>query len=762
MKKEVLIFFLTHAVFILNAQVICNNIPPVAIAGKDTIIHNNQTSCITPLPITITVNGSSSFDPDGILVSYLWSGVNGITSPNVAITTVTGLLPGTYTFILKVADNNGAFAYDTIHISIIPGNRPLIPARLIPIGTLSQARGSVTAAAAGNKILFAGGGVPPGYCATSRVDIYNISTNSWTTAELSEARYGIGVAVLGNRIFFGGGFSPKIFPNTTPPWCYIGNIWYPDTRSSAIDIYDASSNTWSTSQLSTRRTPQGASAGNKVLFAGGDEWYSIAIPSNVIDNYDGNTNSWTPGSLSETKGLPQIATSGNKVFLAGGAAQIDGDYFFGITKRIDIYDAASGQWSVDSLSIERASMGSISANNKIYWGGGVVANPDPDILYVATSLVEIRDLATNTSTFDCLSEPIDQLTAIRKDNKIIFFGKYNVTKFDIYDLTSNSWSIGVLPQNFTSPVFVSYNNSIYVTEGSQVWKLEIDNCTNNSSSAITATACDRYTLNGKTYLGSGIYTQKLINAVGCDSVITLYLTVNYSTHCTTTAKACDIFTWQGKTYTASGFYSDTLVSSNGCDSILSLFLTINNKTLTTVNAAICSGQIYEGHTTTGTYIDTLIASNDCDSIHTLNLIVKPKSFSTVDTSICAGQNYAGYTRSGTYTDFFTATNGCDSVRTLNLTVKNNCNIYIPNAFTPNNDGLNDMFKPTINLALQKFSFIIFNRYGEKIFETYEYGKGWDGTYKGKDQATGSYVYRITFTNISGYVSDNNGTVLLIR
>jgi N-acetylneuraminic acid mutarotase len=405
----------------------------------------------------------------------LWNGPNGIANPNSAITTITGVFQGTFSVILKVTDNNGAVGYDTVHVTIIPANRPLMPAQLIPIGTLSQARAGITISAAGNKILFAGGSNMSGACASSRVDIYDIGTNLWTTAELSQARYGMGAAALGNKIFFGGGWTPQFFPNSTT--CFISSG--EDTRSSRIDIYDASTNTWSTTQLSTPRIPQGASAGNKVIFAGGDPWNMIALPSNVTDTYDASTNIWNPGSLSESKGLPQIATSGNKMFLAGGAAQIDGDYFSGISKRIDIYDAAAGQWSVDFLSIERASMGSIGANNKVYWGGGIVANPDPNINYNATSLVEIRDLATNTTTFDCLSEPRDQLTAIRKDNKIIFFGNSNATRFDIYDLTTNSWSIGVLPQSFYSASIIAYNNIIYIVGSpasdvlsNHVWKLE--------------------------------------------------------------------------------------------------------------------------------------------------------------------------------------------------------------------------------------------------------------------------------------------------
>jgi len=468
--------FSKDTIEIIVSGAVSNNLHPVAIAGSDTIIQTNHTPC-TPVPITITLNGSNSYDSDGSITSYSWSGSNGIASNNSAITTISGAFYGSISIILKVTDNNGAVAYDTVRISIIPANRPLITAQLIPIGTLSQARSGVVIGAAGNKILFAGGNGTSGACASSRVDIYDIGTNLWTTSELSQARFGLGTASLGNKIFFGGGFTPQYFPNSTT--CYIGNSWYTETRSSAIDIYDASTNTWSTAQLNAQRAPQGTSVGNKVFFAGGDAWSGSAFPSNVIDTYDGSTNSWTHGSLSESKGLPQIATSTNKLFLAGGAAIIDGDYFNGITKRIDIYDAATSHWSVDYLSIERASMGSIGANNKIYWAGGVVANPDPNIVYEATSLVEIRDLATNTTSFDCLSEPRDQLTAIRKDNKIIFFGYYNVTRFDIYDLITNSWSIGVLPQNLRAPSIISYNNTLYVAEGvvngvasNHVWKLE--------------------------------------------------------------------------------------------------------------------------------------------------------------------------------------------------------------------------------------------------------------------------------------------------
>lgn len=768
MKTIMFLLFFLFSSFVQHAQITCNNIPPVAIAGNDTIIHNNQTACITPVPISIILNGSSSFDPDGVSITYLWTGSNGITIPNAAITTVTGLLPGTYSFILKVTDNNGAFTYDTIYISIIPGNRPLIQARLIPIGTLSQTRyaftigagvpvNAISIGATANKILFAGGETS-NVCATTRVDIYDVVTGNWTISELSQARFGAGVASLGNKIFFGGGIVP--LPGPPGPGCYFTNMI--DTRTSVIDIYDVSTNTWSIAQLSSPRLVTGAAANNKVVFAGGDAIFWQ--PNNRADIYDAGTNSWSIDSLSMARVLDQPATTIDKIYFPGGS----GD-FYGVsgglaTDRIDIYNTVSNSWQIDSLSRVRTRMGNIVANNKLYCGGGWIWDSTAN-WWNSTNSVEIRDLANNTITFDCLSEPRVEVTALRKDNNIVFTSSWDdVHTLDILDLSTNSWAIGVLPQILKWPVYFSYNNTIYVTEGNQVWRLEFDNCTNNSSFVITTSACDSYTLNGHTYTGSGIYTQKLINAVNCDSIITLNLTVNYSTKCTTTASACNSYTWRGKTYTSSGIYSDTLASSNSCDSILILDLTINKPVTNSNSVNTCSSYTWRGktYTVSGIYTDSLVSSDGCDSILILNLTVKLKSFSVIDTTICSGQNYGGHNSAGVYTDILVAANGCDSIRTLNLSVKNNCSIYIPGAFTPNNDGLNDLFKPTINLTIQNYSFIVFNRYGEKVFETTEYGKGWDGTYKGKEQPSGSYVYRIKFTNIFGWESVENGTVLLIR
>jgi gliding motility-associated-like protein len=67
-------------------------------------------------------------------------------------------------------------------------------------------------------------------------------------------------------------------------------------------------------------------------------------------------------------------------------------------------------------------------------------------------------------------------------------------------------------------------------------------------------------------------------------------------------------------------------------------------------------------------------------------------------------------------------------------------LYFPTAFTPNSDGKNDAFKPTVFGALQKYHLTIFNRLGQKVFETAESQKGWDGTINGAPQNTQTFIW----------------------
>ncbi|HET9824019.1 MAG TPA: gliding motility-associated C-terminal domain-containing protein [Chitinophagaceae bacterium] len=113
----------------------------------------------------------------------------------------------------------------------------------------------------------------------------------------------------------------------------------------------------------------------------------------------------------------------------------------------------------------------------------------------------------------------------------------------------------------------------------------------------------------------------------------------------------------------------------------------------------------------------------------------------------------------------TSANGCKSTDTVTVFVsKSPCvDIFLPNAFTPNNDGVNDKFGLLSGPGIYPSSavFRIYNRWGEVIFETRDLTRKWDGTFHGITQATGNYVYYISF-RCSGKTTEMKGIVTLIR
>lgn len=206
--------------------------------------------------------------------------------------------------------------------------------------------------------------------------------------------------------------------------------------------------------------------------------------------------------------------------------------------------------------------------------------------------------------------------------------------------------------------------------------------TNSSNALETVTACDSYTwpVNGVTYNVSGSYQAILTNSSGCDSLVTLDLTVGYSQVSNEIVTACDSYTWavNGQTYTTSGVYNITTFTSLGCDSIYTLDLTIATSTSSTQTVTACDSYIWslngQLYAFTGSYVDTIPNSNGCDSIVTLDLTINQPSTGSVTASACGSYFWpdAGltYTSSGTFTTILTNSEGCDSTVTLNLTINN--------------------------------------------------------------------------------------------
>ena len=119
-------------------------------------------------------------------------------------------------------------------------------------------------------------------------------------------------------------------------------------------------------------------------------------------------------------------------------------------------------------------------------------------------------------------------------------------------------------------------------------------------------------------------------------------------------------------------------------------------------------------------------------------------------------------RNITYTLETWTKEGCDSRSQIFIKRYAGPDIYIPNAFTPNNDRVNDLFK-VVPIGIKAFNYlVIYNRWGQIVFRTTDQHQGWDGTYQGVQLPTGTFVAVSQAIDYKGQVMLRKRTVMLIR
>jgi gliding motility-associated-like protein len=120
------------------------------------------------------------------------------------------------------------------------------------------------------------------------------------------------------------------------------------------------------------------------------------------------------------------------------------------------------------------------------------------------------------------------------------------------------------------------------------------------------------------------------------------------------------------------------------------------------------------------------------------------------------------TESGNYS--VTISNACGTAQAQKVVSFQKCilDIFFPNAFTPNGDGKNDFFKVSYMELPLKFKINIYTRYGQLIFSSSDPSAKWDGSFKGKPQPAGTYVYETEFTDRKKIHHLLKGAVELIR
>lgn len=200
-----------------------------------------------------------------------------------------------------------------------------------------------------------------------------------------------------------------------------------------------------------------------------------------------------------------------------------------------------------------------------------------------------------------------------------------------------------------------------------------------SSVNVDAEICqgETYILGNQILTASGIYQETLTSNFGCDSIVVLDLTVNPVYNITLDKEICEgeFFVFGTQNYITSGTYEEYFSSINGCDSTVTLNLTVHQP-YSVINESICEGNGYElgGDVfyDAGTYVVVIETSTGCETEVTLNLEVNPTPSSSMDKEICQGEtyNFEGeiLSETGVYIHNFPVQNGCDSIVTLYLTV----------------------------------------------------------------------------------------------
>ncbi len=115
----------------------------------------------------------------------------------------------------------------------------------------------------------------------------------------------------------------------------------------------------------------------------------------------------------------------------------------------------------------------------------------------------------------------------------------------------------------------------------------------------------------------------------------------------------------------------------------------------------------------------------------------------------------------TYCATVTTSGGCTDVACLDIIVLNTSTLEVPNVFTPNGDGVNDVFH-TRNVNITSYSLNIFNRWGESVFKTDDVSKGWDGTINGKEVPDGTYLFLLEAKGADDVIYNKTGHVTLVH
>lgn len=212
-----------------------------------------------------------------------------------------------------------------------------------------------------------------------------------------------------------------------------------------------------------------------------------------------------------------------------------------------------------------------------------------------------------------------------------------------------------------------------------------------------------------------------------------------------------------------GIYEENLTNQAGCDSLVVTEIALANGDTTYLSQQSCNAADM------GTFVESFPVPGGCDSVVVTMVSLLAGGVAIEQLTTCDPAEV------GTMETVLTAANGCDSLvlTVVSLLPAEVCEeerprLYVPNAFSPNGDGLNDVLVVFANEQVVRVTnFQVYSRWGERVFEAFnilpnDFSTGWDGTFRGQPMDVGLFVYWAEVELADGSTQLLEGGVQLVR
>ncbi len=315
-----------------------------------------------------------------------------------------------------------------------------------------------------------------------------------------------------------------------------------------------------------------------------------------------------------------------------------------------------------------------------------------------------------------------------------------------------------------------------------------------------------YIYNGEILTNPGTYEYMFMTSDGCDSLITLELTEHQTYNMDLDIKICEgsYYLFGDEELEEAGEYLKVMTTSEGCDSIITVSLTVLPDTEREMRDTICEGETYAfGELdlfAAGIYFDTIMNSNGCDSLIVLDLEVgenltrinveEELELNYGETIILEPEVKGGDLINNEWTEvdmflsdalvldylvhddewiYFESTNDLLCVALDSVFIRSilEIDIYFPNIISPDGDGVNDLFNIGASATVASSQLSIYDRWGNPLYigartTDRNIESGWDGTYRNEKVAIGTYAYIVEVEFINGETKIYTGDVGVIR